>query len=84
MGTCVLALMSVTMLSGMLVVFCTHEELRQFPMNRLVPLFVMLLFTSVCLFSHRLLFLAGVIALDDVCVLAGHTYLNSLTPSPKP
>ena len=50
-------------------------------MNRLVPLFLMLLLAALSLVAHRVLFIAGYIALDQVCVVECsqvlHTYLIS-------
>ena len=59
----------------------SHAELCAFPMNRLLPLTLTLLASAVCLFAHRLLFLGGVIALDQVCSVEGYTYLISTLAS---
>jgi hypothetical protein len=42
-------------------------------MNRLVPLFLMLLLAALSLVAHRLLFIAGYIALDQVCAVECYT-----------
>jgi hypothetical protein len=55
----------------------SYPELRAFPMNRLLPLTLTLLATALCLLAHRILFLGGVIALDQVCAVEGYTYLIS-------
>ena len=55
--------------------FPSFPFLQAFPMNRLLPLCVTLLMTALSLVLHRLLFLGGYIALDEVCTIEGFTYL---------
>ena len=62
------------------VIFC-YRELQEFPMNRLVPLMFAMLVTASSVFAHRLLFLAGYIALDEVCAFEGYAYLISTLSS---
>ena len=76
-ASCVLACASVVAVLTTLYVFVTKDELRAFPMNRLLPLFAMLLFSAIVLSLHPLLSVAGLIALDDISALSGYTYLVS-------
>ncbi len=80
-ATCFLAgLSSIVLCAAGRVILCYHE-LRAFPMNRLMPLFFTMLVTALSLFAHRILFLAGYIALDEVCAFEGYSYLISTLSS---
>lgn len=75
--TCFLAGMSIAALMLVGWVILRHHELREFPMNRLVPLMLALLVCATTLFAHRILFLGGYVALDEVCAYEGYAYLIS-------
>jgi len=80
-ATCILAGLSWIVLCAVSRVILCYHELRAFPMNRLIPLFVTMLVTALSLFAHRILFLAGYIALDEVCAFEGYSYLISTLSS---
>lgn len=75
--TCGLALLSVFVLAFVIAIMSTYHELQAFPMNRVLPLCVTLLVAALSIVLHRLLFLGGYVALDQVCAIEGYTYLIS-------